>query len=222
MESLIVIVLAGAVLIALIVRLILKYRYKRRDAFQEQAQMLGFSFTSQAEMDQIGEAGTLHLFSMGHGKKIRNLMTRIDSGMHTHVYDYRYTTGGGQHSQTHNQTVFQFQIPRMHLPAFTIRPENVFHKIGQSFGYMDIDFEDHPEFSKRYLLRGEDEAAVRSLFSQEVITRFESENGIIVEGKGSLMICYRSSRRVRPDDLWTGYESMQTLVQMFARQSRYL
>jgi len=43
---------------------------------------------------------------------------------------------------------------KLKLPFFELKPENTFHKIGQVFGYQDIDFEAFPNFSKGYLLRG--------------------------------------------------------------------
>jgi hypothetical protein len=208
----------GFACLVLVVYLIIRREKKRREALREKAQMLGFTYTQKAELNEIGKAGEFHLFNIGHSKRIRNLLERDDGGVQTWLYDYRYTTGGGKHSRTHVQTVFQFESAHLKLPAFILRPENVFHKIGQSFGYRDIDFEPFPEFSRRYLLRGEDEAAIRKLFNQELIARFEAEKALIVEGKGPLLICYRSSKRVRPDDLWTMYESMQVLCKMFIRR----
>lgn len=208
----------GIVVVGLIVYLIIRHEKKRREALRERAQTLGFTYTKKAGLDEIGKAREFHLFNVGHSKRIRNLMARGADSTQTRIYDYRYTTGGGQHSHTHMQTVFQFESSRLKLPAFIIRPENIFHKIGKSFGYKDIDFEAYPEFSKKYLLRGEDEEAIRKLFNQELIIRFEAKKGLIVEGKGPLLICYRSSKRVRPDDLWIMYESMQALCKMFIQR----
>lgn len=205
----------GVGAIALIIYLVIRQEKKRREALLQKAQMRGFTFTQKGKLDQIGKAEEFHLFHIGHGKRIRNLMERNDQGVQSWLYDYQYTVGGGQNAHTHNQTVFQFQTERLKLPPFILRPENVFHKIGQSFGYKDIDFEPFPEFSKKYLLRGDDETAIRKFFNQEVIRWFEVEKRGVVEGKGPFLICYRSSKRVRPDDLWTVYESMQVLCKMF-------
>lgn len=215
-------VIGGIAVIGLIIFLILYYEKKRREDLQEKAQMLGLTFSQKAEMNEVGNAMEFHLFHAGHTKRIRNMMTKEGDGMQIRIYDYRYTTGGGQHSHIHSQTVFQFESSKLKLPAFILRPENIFHKIGKSFGYQDIDFEASPDFSKKYLLKGDDESAVRKLFSQEVISRFEFEKGLIVEGKGPLLICYRSSKRVKPDDLWSVFEKMQTLCGTFIHRCLYL
>ena len=214
----IIVILAGAFFIAVVVQLFLRYERKRSEALQLKASTLDFSYTNKAELEEIGAAGQFHLYKMGRRKRIRNLMMRGSNDVQTRIYDYQFTTGGGQSSHTYNQTVFQFESGALHLPAFSLRPENIFHKIGESLGYRDIDFESYPEFSNKYLLKGDDEEAIRKLFKQEVITRFEAEKGLIVEGRGRLMICYRSGKRVKPDDLWTVYESMQTLARIFIRR----
>ncbi len=72
----------------------------------------------------------------------------------------------------------------MRLPNFTLRPENLFHKIGQVFGYQDIDFDSHPEFSKRYLLKGENESEVRSTFSADTLAFYESDQKLSTEDAG--------------------------------------
>jgi hypothetical protein len=68
-------------------------------------------------------------------------------------------------------------------------------------GYQDIDFESNPAFSKKYLLRGPDDAAVRSAFTMRVLMFFEAEEGLCVEGDGRALIVYRHSTRVKPEAL---------------------
>ncbi len=87
------------------------------------------------------------------------------------------------------------------LPNFTLRPENLFHKIGQVFGYQDIDFEAHPEFSKRYLLRAENESEVRRTFSTDVLSFYESDQKLSTEAAARQLIHYRAAKRVPPDEI---------------------
>ena len=121
--------------------------------------------------------------------------------MDVFVFDYRYTTGGGNNSHTWRQTVILFESDQMQLPKFALRPENVFHKIGQVFGYQDIDFHSHPEFSKRYLLRGESEGDIREIFSSEVRSFYETDGKLSTEAAGKQLIHYRAGKRVDPEKL---------------------
>ena len=60
----------------------------------------------------------------------------------------------------------------------------MFHKIGQVLGYQDIDFESHPMFSQRYLVRAYDKEGVRRVFSDHVLSYFEQQQGVSTEGDG--------------------------------------
>lgn len=115
------------------------------------------------------------------------------------IFDYKYTTGDGEDSKDHRQTVAVFQLAGKTLPGFLLKPENLLHKIGSVFGYKDIDFEESPEFSRRYLLRGDDEKAVRSLFKPWVLSFFEQKPGWSVEGRGPWLVIYRQDKRLNPE-----------------------
>ncbi len=147
------IVVGGLALIGTIIVIALKIEKKRSEALQAAAERMKFRFSRKGDPDLLDRLKGLHLFSQGHAKKIANVLMGKAGALDVAVFDYAYTTGGGQHSQQWRQTVILFESDDMNLPEFTLRPENIFHKIGQVFGYKDIDFDSHPEFSKRYLLQ---------------------------------------------------------------------
>ena len=65
-------------------------------------------------------------------------------------------------------------------------------KLCEMLGLKDIDFDSHPQFSKDYLLKGADEAAVRRCFHPAVLTFFEQHTGkrqwVATEGLGSILV----------------------------------
>src|SRR2546422_3151571 len=61
------------------------------------------------------------------------------------------------------------------LPTFMLTPEDLRAKLAVLFGGQDVDFDDSPEFSRRYRLRGTDEDAVRALDRKS--TRLNSSHG---------------------------------------------
>ncbi len=115
------------------------------------------------------------------------------------IFDYRYTIGHGKNSRTHRQSVIYFGAAALALPPFELRPEGVFHRVGSAFGYQDIDFETHAQFSRTYLLRGDTEEGVRGLFSDELLEFFETHPGLSVEGGGNQLVFYRRKKRIEPD-----------------------
>ena len=160
-----------------------------------------------------------HLFSKGWSRKIKNLMEGEANKVELAIFDYQYTTHGGQHPQTHRQSLLFIRSPKLNLPDFSLRPENVFHKIGGSFGYKDIDFETHPIFSKSYLLRGDNEAAIRGLFNNELLNFIQSQQKISIEGSSDQLIFYRHKNRVKPDEVESFMEEGFQVFDQFLRST---
>ena len=172
---------------------------KRTEQFQSVAEKLGFPFFPKGDSSLLERLDRFHLFALGRTKRIWNMLHGETDDIELAIFDYRYTTGRGKHQATYKQSVIYFRSPALNLPQFALRPEGMFHKIGAAFGYMDIDFETHPKFSKTCLLRGDDELKIRELFNDELITFFETQQKISVEGGNDQLIFYRQKKRIKPD-----------------------
>ena len=160
-----------------------------------------------------------HLFSKGWSRKIKNLMEGEANKVELAIFDYQYTTHGGQHPQTHRQSLLFIRSPKLNLPDFSLRPENVFHKIGSAFGDKDIDFETHPIFSKSYLLRGDNEAVIRGLFNNELLNFIQSQQKISIEGSSDQLIFYRHKNRVKPEEVESFMEKGFQVFDQFLRST---
>ncbi len=174
---------------------------KRTEAMRSVAGTMRFTFAEKPDDALRERLSHFHLFSQGRSKKIRNVLTGRAGEMDVRVFDYRYTTGGGKNSSTWRQTVMLCESAKMSLPKFALRPEHFFHKIGQVFGLQDIDFTTHPEFSKRYLLKGDDEREIRKLFDTDTLSFYESHGKLSTEAAGHQLIHYHASRRVPTETL---------------------
>ena len=172
---------------------------KRSQQLSAIAASLKLSFSQKNNSALFDRINKLHLFSVGYSKKIKNLMEGEANNTELAIFDYQYTTGGGESSRTYRQSVFCIWSPKLYLPQFSMRPEGIFHKIGGAFGYQDIDFDSHPEFSKKYLLRGDNEASIRQLFNKKLLTNIESQQKISIEGGDNQLVFYK--KRIKPDDI---------------------
>jgi hypothetical protein len=186
---------------------------KRAKALQALAPALSFTFTASGDDMLIGELGEFHLFSQGYRRRISNVLQGKFNLVPVTVMDYKYTTGGGKSSHTWTQTVLVFDSDKLQLPRFLLRPENLFDKIESAFGYKDINFDTAPVFSEKYLLRGENEAAVRSAFNAGILQYYEQHPGLSTEADGKKLIFYRTSKVVPPDKiqafLQEGYDAFE-------------
>ena len=66
------------------------------------------------------------------------------------------------------------------------------------FGYQDIDFEQAEDFSKQYLLRGEDEARIRGTFNGTVLAFLAGKPGWSVQTRGGAAALFLARTRCDP------------------------
>lgn len=192
--------LFGLIITAFIVAAIIQNKREKERTFQLQSSsgLLGLEFAATAPMNWIPNLEKFALFNHGHTKTITNILYGQLDGVKAALFDYQYVTGSGKSRRTHNQSVVYFEPPNLNLPSFSLRPERTFHKIIAAFGYQDIDFGNRPEFSKRYLLRGENEPAVRSTFSDAALGFYEMNQGSCTDGGGNQLFVFRQGYRVPP------------------------
>jgi hypothetical protein len=177
------------------------FERKRTQQFKAAADELGFHFAQEGESLPPEMAAQFELFGQGRRQKVSNLMFAESDNVRMSLFDYCFTIGSGKHARTIHQTVLYLQSADMHLPQFVLRPENLLHKIGSVFGFKDIDFESHPRFSKMFLLRGNNEPAIRHVFTPEVLTFFEEHSGVCVEASEQQLLLYRAGKRIPPAKL---------------------
>lgn len=207
-------IIAGVVMVGAIAGFVMEA--KRREALQQAASRMGFQFLPDASIHSILPASHgLELFSRGRSPLASNVLQTSAAGVTISIFDYRYTTGSGKNRTTHRQTVALFQAPGATLPAFDLRPENLFHKIGTAFGYQDIDFSSHPQFSGSYLLRGPDEAAIRQTFNDTVLGFFEHLPDCCVQAAGTGLIIFRHGHCVKPENIPAFLETGLAVMSVF-------
>ena len=174
-------------------------RKKRTEALERAAGELGLIFSPQGNDYLVNQLSWCELFSRGRSKKVLNLMRGSNEGREISLFDYQYVTGHGKSRRTVCSTVACLRADGPPLPAFTLRPEGTWDKISKLFRSADIDFDTHPNFSRSFMLRGDDESAVRTIFAPAVLEYFEQRSGISAEGSSDTLVLYRSSKKVPPD-----------------------
>jgi hypothetical protein len=174
-------------------------RKKRTAAFERVAGELGLTFSPQGNALFASELGWCELGSRGRGKKTLNLMRGSNDGREISVFDYQYVTGYGRSRRVTTSTVASLRSEGPPLPSFTLRPKGTWDKISNLFGGTKINFDTHPTFSRSFVVRGQNEPAIRTLFTPHVLDYFEQQSGISTEGAGDTLLFYRHGKRVPPD-----------------------
>ena len=189
---------------------------KRREGLAEAADEMGLTYYKDGDPELYSRLSGFKLFNQGRSRKMSNVIQGDSGEVKIAIFDYKYTTGSGKNSHTHQQTVASIQSPELVCPDFRMRPEGFFDKIGSALGFQDIDFESHPKYSQLFVLQSSDEAAIRKYFSPPVLEFFETKPGICVEAESGTMFFYQAGRRVKPaevkDLLSQAYEVFGVMV----------
>jgi carbonic anhydrase len=151
------------------------------------------------------------LYDRALDREIKKLMEFEVDGVIVTLFDYIYTTSG-KHSTTYFQSVFLFEPGDQSFPDFTLRPEGAFDKMFSAFGYQDIDFCQRPEFSRQYILRGQDEAAIRQTFNDRLLSFYESNPGTFTDAVDNQLFVYRAHHRLQPEEIESHIELWRQIL----------
>jgi len=198
--------LLGITFVLLIVVFVVVSRRKERErteALRRVAETAGLAFEPKADIAAVRLLGDVQLFARGHSKQVTNLMRGRLGDQQVAVFDYRYTIGSGKSQRTDMQTVVLLPSAKNFLPDLQMVPENPLSRLWESFGYQDIDIESSPEFSRRYIVRGADEAAIRAALYPGATSYFAEHEGWTVEVQSGTVGIYRGDNRPKPDDMRT-------------------
>jgi hypothetical protein len=204
LEGLLVVVVGGA-LVGGVAWLMHRTQEERVAALRGTAARLGWGFREEVPFHTIPDLDRFELFRQGRSRKLTNVMTSPAGDPRAVIFDYAYTTGGGKSQQTHRQTVIYATSDGLTLPSYSLRPEHFLHSIAKAFGYQDIDIENRPTFSEMFLLRSDDEAGVRTAFTEPVLAFFESRPDACSAGISREVLYWRAGKRV-------GAEQLEALV----------
>jgi carbonic anhydrase len=177
-----------------------KRERERMMALKSAATLLGWQFAEEAPLNYLPNLEHFALFGQGHSKHIKNLMYGETNGVKAALFDYIYTTGSGKNQQTHYQSVVYFEPRNLNVPYFSLRRENILHKLISALGYQDIDFANRPTFSSKYLLRGTDELGIRNTFNDGLLAFYEASEGACTDGGANQLFIFRPGYRPPPHE----------------------
>jgi hypothetical protein len=207
---------AAALIVGALFYFSFRQERRRRESLRNAARRMGLSYEEKVSGVPEVPLESLRLFGSGRARQASSVLRGHAEGFDLVAFDWKYTTGSGSSSSQHRVTVCAFPLPGRGLPAFELRPENVFHRIGSALGMQDIDFDAHPEFSRKNLLRGSDEAAVRELFRGPILRHFERHAGWCVEADGDWLVVYRSGKRPKPAELRRFFHDAAGIARLFS------
>jgi hypothetical protein len=202
--------------------------YKKREKIRTEkltniCQELGFPFQTAVDPVLLERLSGFPLMNIGRDKQITNVISVEGPNADISVFDYSYVTDVSKDRRLRKQTVMSVESTSLVHPVFNLRPEEFWSKVEAAFGGQDIDFVEHPDFSKKYVLKGESEEEIRIYMDTMLLDFFAAQNKICCEAREGAILYYHSYKRVGPDaDKLQQFmeESMGVFEELLVRQSR--
>jgi hypothetical protein len=191
-------------------------RKRRREAMQAVANRLGLHFEPGSNKRIVRQLNFLDQLRQGHGQYARNILRGEYHDHSVMAFDFHYTTGSGKNRQHHEESFFVLTLPQS-FPELRVYPENFLSKIGQAFGYADIDFES-VEFSDAFTVRSKDKKFAYDVCHTRMMEfmlkhrslSFEIERDYLTTG---------ATRRLEPPQIQAGFDR---LIQLHDLMPNYL
>lgn len=98
-------------------------------------------------------------------------------------------------------TILQVSDTDIAVPDFALEPEGLFSALFEGLSGKDIDFDNHPAFSKKYYLRGQHEHEVRTLFTEPIIQFLENREEMHIECHRNRLIFYKKRDLLEPSEI---------------------
>ncbi|MDB5256565.1 MAG: sulfate transporter [Chitinophagaceae bacterium] len=130
------------------------------------------------------------------------------------VSDLSIVSGGDFKAGVSNLTVLSVSNLHYGVPLFTMKEERFFDNAFLS----DINFADHPKFSKTYKLNGFSETQVREFFTKNLITYFENQDIYHIESLGSELIIYKHEKVASTEEIKSMIAFAKGLVDVMAKK----
>jgi MFS superfamily sulfate permease-like transporter len=120
-----------------------------------------------------------------------NILSKYMDYGKVEVSDITLTEGARMAQEDTKMTVIHVSDIDIAIPDFALEPEGLFTKLSElSFG-KDINFEDHPLFSKMFYLRSDNETSTRKFFHEGILSFLETHEGLHIESHRNKLLIYK-------------------------------
>lgn len=163
-----------------------------------------YNYTSQVEWD-TSYLKNFHFFEIRQiERKVNCLKGHLENvNMEWEIADVTFSEGAAFTAEVFNTTVMILKLNKA-VPVFSMEKEGVFEKIFDRVmafsGYKDIDFEMYTDFSKKFLLMGNNEKAIKDFFSKEIVDFFETRQVFHIESNGEALLIFDKFKVARTDE----------------------
>ena len=156
-------------------------------------------------------------FPIEAGSKVMyedNILSKYTDYGKVEISDIQVTEGAGSARQDSVMTVFLISDLEFPVPNFALEPERLWTKFFEHTWGKDIDFRNHPDFSKKYYLRADNEIDVRGFFREGLIGFLEKQPDVHIESQRGKLLIYDKREKLSSEEI----QSVLLFVEGFVQQ----
>lgn len=124
-------------------------------------------------------------------------------GVSWEIADVTFNEGNAFTAETFTTTLMVLKLNEK-IPVFSMEKEGMveklFDRVMAFTGHKDIDFEMYPNFSKKFLIMGNNEAEIREFFTENMIRFFEEHQIYHLESNGEALVIFDKIKLARTDE----------------------
>ena len=151
-------------------------------------------FNLQYEAEKLNDTHFLDSYRFFRTKKIERVYNRLFTGESTFkIFDVNYSEGEFIAKEEVKSTMLHIKLDEK-IPTFTLDREGFLEKVSLLAGFKDIPIDNHSDFTKRFYLKGQNEASIKEFFTDELVIFFESNPYYHIESNGEALLIYSKER----------------------------
>ncbi len=172
---------------------------KRQEMLLQIAQQNDYTFSPQKILFD-SKLKNLPFFLYKQLRYEENVLHKHIGKAHLQISDIRAREGSQLSLKYYNFTgLLLTDIPQK-LTAFYMEKESLIHRMLDSSGFRDINFEEHPEFSRNFFLQGTNEEEIRAFFTKELMDLFMQNPDFHVEADGDSLFIFHGEMVLLDDN----------------------
>lgn len=129
--------------------------------------------------------------------------------------DITFEEGGLFSNQERYTSILALHLP-FNAPQFVLQREALLDKIGVKLALRDkdINLEQYPEFSDKFLLEGHNPTEVRKFFSDSLVKYLNNNPHYHMESNGAMLLIFREMRFATPSEMTRLHEFSRELAEI--------
>ncbi len=193
-------------IVAIVILIFHTLAVQRRKKIKAYAKSQGWTFSPDKDKKMLDRYPQFKCLRRGHSRYAYNIMRGNRDGRDITAFDYHYVTGHGKSRRVHNFSAFVIQSP-LPLKSLYLRPENIFDRVTDFFGYDDIDFES-AEFSRQFFVKARDKRWAYDILHQRMIEYLLEAPKFHIQFDAREIMTWRNKRFSKQD-----FDDAFTLIQ---------